>query len=298
VTNEDPLPLEFSNTYEEAPSLLCFGRGAMATSFEIFIADQEATYAEQAALEALDEIARIEEELSRFIPSSDIAQINALEVGESRILGIDAFECLKLAKQLFESTAGVFDVGAGSDASIEQLELDEDEMECTVSAEGLRIDLGGIGKGYALDRAAEMLQEWSINAALLHCGQSTAIALDPPQGETGWNVSIRDPRDHSRSLARLQLCNQALSGSGVLLHGQHILDPRTGEPAQAKEGTWSLTDSAAIADALSTALMVMQPAEIETYFAAYQSHAGLMLQSDSDTLESWGQWRLTDETSA
>lgn len=266
----------------------------MATTFEIFIAGQEAVYAEQAALEALDEIARIEEELSRFIPSSDIAQINALEPGENWILGINAFNCLRLAKQLFETTAGAFDAGAGSDASIESLKLSEDSMECTVSSEGLRIDLGGIGKGYALDRAAKMLRDWSISSAILHCGQSTALALDAPPNNTGWNVSIRDPRDHSLSLARLQLCNQALSGSGVLLHGQHILDPRNGEPAQAKEGTWSLAPSAAIADALSTALMVMRNEEIDAYFAAQQWHSGLMLPSDSDTLLKWGNWQLSD----
>jgi thiamine biosynthesis lipoprotein len=285
----------------EPPAIHCFGRDAMATTFEIFIGGQDAAYAEQAALEALDEIARIEEELSRFIPSSDIAQINALEVGETWKLGIDAYECLRLAKQMYEATAGVFDAGAGSDASIESLQLDEDAMSCTVVSKGLRIDLGGIGKGYALDRAADMLRDWSIDSALLHCGQSTALALDTPSGEPGWNISIRDPRNHTLRLARLRLCNRALSGSGVFLHGQHIIDPRTREPAQAQEGAWSLASSAAIADALSTALMVMQPDEMDTYFAAHHSHSGLVLPRNSDTFMRWGrwgQWQLSDEEDA
>ena len=297
INESETQPLQLESD-KEAPSLHCFGRDAMATTFEIFIEGQDATYAEQAALEAFDEIARIEEELSRYIPSSDIAQINALEVGEARTLGIDAFECLKLAKQMFETTGGAFDVGAGSDASIAALKLDESALGCAVMEDGLRIDLGGIGKGYALDRAAELLRSWSIDSALLHCGQSTALALDAPEGESGWSVSIRDPRDHSKSLARLQLCNQALSGSGVLLHGLHIIDPRSGEPAQEREGAWSLTPSASTADAISTALMVMREEEMEAYFCAQQSHSGLVLPRDSDKLQSWGRWQPTAETSA
>jgi predicted dehydrogenase len=123
---------------------------------------------------------------------------------------------------------------------------------------GVAIDLGGIGKGYALDRAAAILRERGVREALLHGGTSTIVALG------AWPVGLADPRDPERRLGKVDLCDRAISASSGLgkffvergrAYG-HILDPRTGSPARGTEAAWVMALSAADADALSTAAYV------------------------------------------
>lgn len=117
----------------------------------------------------------------------------------------------------------------------------------------LRLDFGGIGKGYALDKSLDILADWGIDRALLHGGTSTAIALgdgpDNPAGKSGWPVGTAGDT--------LYLHNMALSGSGKEVKGEHILDPKTGKKARGHVSVWVSHSSAALADALSTALIVM-----------------------------------------
>ena len=122
----------------------------------------------------------------------------------------------------------------------------------------LEFDLGAIGKGFALDRMAEVLREWSCPAFLLVAGGSSVLAGDAPAGTPGWSCGLGD--DHSPR--RYWLKNASLSGSGLAVKGKHILDPRTGQPARRRDRVWALTDTAAESDALSTACMVLDETEI------------------------------------
>jgi thiamine biosynthesis lipoprotein len=131
----------------------------------------------------------------------------------------------------------------------------------------LDLDLGGVGKGYALDRALEVLEEWSIANALLHSGTSTAIGIGPgpdPRGRRpGWPVGAATAWDCPRAPEEVRLRNRALSGSGTEVKGNHIIDPRTGRPAGGHLAAWASHPSAAVADALSTAFLVMTTGEVE-----------------------------------
>lgn len=143
--------------------------------------------------------------------------------------------------------------------------LDAAARTVRVERAGLIVDLGAVGKGYAVDRAVEVLREWGIAAARVHSGQSTVYCLGSPPGEAGWTVSVRDPGDHARTLGKLVLRDAAFSGSGVALHGAHIIDPRTGEPVEDRRGAWALAPSAALSDAVSTAFMVMSDEAIAAF---------------------------------
>jgi thiamine biosynthesis lipoprotein len=261
-----------------------FVHHAMACEWGIHIADQDEKYAAQAARAALAEVDRLEQELSRFVPSSDIARINALRPGKALRIGMDAFECLSLAAQIHVQTSGAFDVTIGAlvpghearDSSLithhsappvgmHLLALDRGTHTVAVQSAGLVVDLGAIGKGYAVDRAAEVLRQWNISAALIHSGQSTLFALGAPAGEDAWPVAIRDPGDHAAALGSVRLRDAAVSGSGILLHGRHIIDPRTRSPADRKLGAWAIAPSAALSDAISTAFIVLSPEEIDGY---------------------------------
>jgi thiamine biosynthesis lipoprotein len=130
-----------------------------------------------------------------------------------------------------------------------------------------------LGKGYALDKALDVLRDWGIENALLHGGTSTALATGSPLGSEspgGWPVGVGGGWPGAPS--RVLLSGRALSGSGTEVKGEHILDPRTGVPARRHLAAWASAPSAALSDALSTAFFVMTPQEIESYIAL---HSGI-----------------------
>jgi len=135
-----------------------FQHEAMATVFEVHAVHPDARYAAQAAQAAFDLADRLERELSRFIPNSDIGRINALAAGERTRVGPTTMECLVIARHMFDLTGGTFDVSIGT--GLPSLELDTDNVLVRATSSGVRLDLGGIGKGYAVDLMAELLGEW------------------------------------------------------------------------------------------------------------------------------------------
>ncbi|OHB55596.1 MAG: hypothetical protein A2173_01410 [Planctomycetes bacterium RBG_13_44_8b] len=246
----------------------------MATTFEIYIQHENARCARQAARAAFNELDRLEAELSRFVENSDISRINNLAAGQCARVGLDAFECLYKSLQMCIETDGAFDVTFGSPQAVNSAEvgsmnlikLNETDFTVELLKSPLKIDLGGIGKGYALDKMAELLREWSIDVVLLHGGYSSVLALNAPANtkEKGWPVTLSNPRNRRQTLDYLYLQNRAMSGSG-LQWGQHIIDPRQAKPVEGKVIAWSCADDATTADALSTAFMVMTLNEIEQY---------------------------------
>jgi thiamine biosynthesis lipoprotein len=255
-----------------------FSHEAMATVFEVHGVHADAGYAAQAAHAAFDLADRLERELSRFLPNSDIGRVNHLSAGERTRVSPSTMECLVIARHVFDLTGGAFDVSIGT--GLASLELDPDDVLVRATSSGVRIDLGGIGKGYAVDMMAELLEEWGLEQALVHGGFSSVLALEAPAGRDGWPLTLSDPGAPSRVLAHLSVRQTALGASG-LRKGDHIVDPRTGEPARGRRAAWvavprpevagpeARTDSgprlaaAAVADALTTAFMLLSPGEIE-----------------------------------
>jgi len=254
-----------------------FSHAAMATEFEILINHKEEKYAKQAAHAAFQELDKLELDLSRFIENSDISRINQAVVGQSVIVGPDTIACLAEAALVWKITGGVFDPGAGnmirdhksgspsvekgqSGGSLQQLQLDlTNHTACKTSAL-LNIDLGAIGKGFALDRMAAMLREWSVKDFLIHSGQSTVIVFREHEKGEKWKLSISHP-DRNEVLAVIELPAGSLSASGMK-KGIHIIDPRTGSSAPVNRYAWVFADTAARSDALSTAFMLLPLTEI------------------------------------
>jgi thiamine biosynthesis lipoprotein len=146
---------------------------------------------------------------------------------------------------------------------------------------GLELNLGAIGKGYALDRAAELLRrEWRMPSGILHGGRSSVLAIGSPPAETagtGWLVALQHPFDASRQVARLRLRDLALGTSGATVQyfeadGRrfgHILDPRSGWPAAGQVCVSVVAATAAQADALSTAFFISGPDQARAYCARH-----------------------------
>ncbi|MCA1964202.1 MAG: FAD:protein FMN transferase, partial [Prosthecobacter sp.] len=194
-----------------------FSAEAMATRFEVILCHEDATYAAQAADAVFTEIARLEDDLSRFRQTSDVWRLGLLRAGESMRVSLAVWDCLCLAKTVSEETGGAFDITIGPlmqlwrdaegnlhtpDASLlrsarasvgwQLYQLNEQELRVTVLADHMVFDLGAVGKGYALDQAAVILQEWGISSAFLNAGDSTLLALNAPPGEPGWLVTLAE----------------------------------------------------------------------------------------------------------
>ncbi len=260
----------------DAAAVRRFSHEAMATVFEVHVAHPDARYASQAAQAAFGVVDRLERELSRFIPNSDIARINDLSSGASTRVSASTLECLVIARHVFDFTGGAFDISIGTGLPL--LDLDADRSIVRATKDGVRLDLGAIGKGYAVDVMAELLEEWGITAALVHGGFSSVLALESPPGSPGWPLTFSDPGNPSRVLKRLTVRQVALGASG-LRRGEHIIDPRTGEPARGCLAAWAtvrrpeprpvegpsalVPRAAAVADAMTTALMILTAGEIE-----------------------------------
>ena len=254
---------------------LRFAHRAMNTEFEIFCVHADGEYARQAAWAAFDLLDRLENELSRFIPNSDISRINALAGGESVRVSRWTMECLELAREAYKETGGAFDISLGT--GFERLQFSPKDR--LVSGRAIRLDLGGIGKGYAVDRMAEVLDEWDILQALIHGGHSSVLALDAPPGLDGWPLTMGG--------RTVSACRRAFSASGIRTQGEHIVDPRTGRPANGRVAAWVSLDldggpsPSAVAEAYSTAFMILPAAEVDAIRARRPGLEGWFLEVEA-----------------
>src|SRR6476660_2172885 len=267
-----------------------FSHEAMATVYEIYAVHPDEQYAAQAAQAAFDLVDRLERELSRFQPNSDITRINQLAAGAHTRVTPSTLECLVIARHMFELTGGAFDVSIGT--GLASLEIDPDELVVRASTSGVQVDLGGIGKGYAVDLVAELLEDWGLERSLVHGGFSSVLALDPPADGEGWPLTLSDPRDPSRVLARLSVRQTALGASGIRKK-DHIVDPRSGDPARGRLASWvavarppAAPDGgprmapATVADALTTAFMMLSMEEIRELCARTPAVEAWILPDD------------------
>jgi FAD:protein FMN transferase len=267
---------------------------AMATQFQVRIAGEDETYAAQAAQAALALADELESRLSRFRANSEIAQIAQLAPRGTLRLSEPVFSCLALAQRMESATDGAFSVTAAASKTqpaAPQWSLREKAYAIRCDRGRLEFDLGAIGKGFALDRMAEVLREWECPAFLLVGGGSSILAGEPPPGTAGWSCGLGD----DRSTPRFWLSHASLSGSGLAVKGRHILDPRTGGPANRQGRAWALADTAAESDALSTAAMVLSEAELTKVLA--QNERWLVFLEENQKYRHFGRRPLPAITS-
>lgn len=277
---------------------------AMATRFELVLQGPDPIALRAAGEEAIREIERLEGQLSIFRPASELSQLNARAAYEAVRVEPRLFTLLHRARQLSEETGGAFDItvaplmrcwglmqregrvpspqelAAARDCTgWQHLELDPKNFTVRFAREGMMLDLGSLGKGYALEEAAELLREAGVASALLHGGTSTICAIGRPCNAAAWSVALADPQSEAghfiitaseqvrarfKPLATVDLCDESLSVSAVwgksfTANGRtfgHVIDPSVGEPVAGALMAACVLPSATETDALSTALLV------------------------------------------
>ena len=263
-----------------------FNHHAMATQFQVRIANEDETYAAQAAQAAFAVTDELESLLSRFRANSDISQIAQLIPGEKLRISEPVFACLLMAQRMEFVTRGAFSVTAAAlkhQPARPLWSLLPAEYSIRCDSGRLEFDLGAIGKGFALDRMAEVLREWDCPAFLLVAGGSSILAGNAPKATAGWSYGLGE----DNSTHRYSLANASLSGSGLAVKGAHIFDPRTGLPARRQNRVWALADTAAESDALSTAGMVLDETELTSLLE--KNPAWLIFLNEQQTWRCLGQ---------
>jgi thiamine biosynthesis lipoprotein len=301
--------------------VVTLARHAMATRFEFVLHGENPVSLRAAGEEALEEIDQLESRLSLYRPSSEVAHLNARAAFEPVHVTPALFSLLEQAKEFSEASHGAFDItiaplvrcwgfmdGKGRKPKPEELaearavvgaelvQLNAKDLSVRFARPGVMLDLGAIGKGYAIERAAELLREAGVTSALLHGGTSTVYGLGRnPEGKP-WQVSVGHPKvgqQQGKSATELHLAvvpleDESLSVSAVWgrsfeEEGQsfgHVIDPRTGQPVIGTCLAALALPSATETDALSTALLTLGT-EGRELIERLRPHARTLLAVDS-----------------
>jgi len=287
------LHIAVSSSAVRTPDQLFYeSRPAMGTSFEIYLYAANRERADELFEAAFDEIERVEQALSNYRSTSELSRVNAKAAEAAVVTDPEVFSLLQRALAFSRQSDGAFDItvgtlmkawgffrGAGRYPTEEELnrarertgwqsvKLDQQNRSVFFTRQGIELDLGGIGKGHALDCVARVLRDAGVRSALISSGSSSIYAIGTPPGKPGWPVRISDPLDRVRVLSTIRLRDQSLSTSGSYekffrLNGQtycHIIDPRSGRPIEGMLQTTVIAPEATDSDALSTAVFVLGP---------------------------------------
>jgi thiamine biosynthesis lipoprotein len=289
----------------------------MGTSFRIQVVAGDESSGNEAIEAAFAEVARVEELLSEWRETSEISEVNRSAGVRPVAVGPELYGVVERSIWASELTEGAFDITFAScghlwsfrqprlpgEAEIDgcllhvgyrQLELDPERSSIHLPRAELRIGIAGIGKGYGVDRAAEVLRDWGFSDFIVDGGGDVRLAgrnLDQP-----WIVGIAHPRRSGELLARLSLgegsivtsgdYQQYFEREGVRYH--HIIDPTTGRPARRSIAITVIAPNATDADALATGLFVMGPDRGLALVENLQSVEALMIGPNLEVRASSG----------
>jgi thiamine biosynthesis lipoprotein len=237
----------------------------MGTTFSVVLYGQDRSHLERTAGAAIAEAQRLDALLSNYKTDSELSRVNRLAADRPVSVSAELFALLASCADYSRSSDGAFDVTVGPLMKVwgfyrgegelapatevarvlplvgmQHVQLDRAARTVRFDRGGVEIDLGGIGKGYAVDRIADIVRNQSVDSAFISAGGSSIYAIGrSPDEVRGWRVAIRDPYDPRRTAAEVTLENESLSTSGTTekffrANGRvysHLMDPRTGYPA-------------------------------------------------------------------
>jgi len=265
---------------------------AMGTSFSIVAYGEDRVRLQTAVAEGLEEARRLDEMLSNYKPDSEWSQMNRQAADGPFNATKELFELLSACVGYSRASQGTFDISVGPLMKLwgfykgsghlphraevrgvmrlvgyKNILLDASHHWVRFAKRGVELDPGGIGKGYAVDRIAQILKEEGVKHALISGGGSSIYAIGAPPDEQGWKVDIKNPRHPSESVASVFLKDESMSTSGSYekffrAEGRfysHIMDPRTGFPAQGMLSTSVITPKTIDSEAWAKPYYILGP---------------------------------------
>jgi len=294
-------------------------RQAMATEFVFTIyarpGDSDTSEILRIAEEAFAVVEDLEARISNWRPDSQTSYVNNHAAEMPVRVSVDLFDLIKICKEFHRNTQGVFDITVGpllrlwgfyrgegklpSNKEIEEtlgvvgldsVHLNPEERTVTFAKPGVLLDFGGIGKGLALDRAAEVLRQYGVTRAILHAGTSTVVVIGTPPGQSGWTVRIRNPYNENEHIDEVVLVSASLSTSGAYekffeiecKKYCHIFDPRTGRPVEGMLSASAIAPSGVESDALSTSFFVLGEEGTRSYCRAHPGVGAILVPIAED----------------
>jgi len=265
-------------------------RVSMACTYTIVVYGSELEQLKQIVNEALDEVDRIDRLMSHYKKESQLSRVNREAATVPVEVDSELFDFLEECLRYSRQSDGAFDITVGplmkawgffrgegrmpkkselsaalSNVGYRKVILDKSEKTVRFEKAGVELDLGGIAKGYAVDRVLTLLKERGIKIALVNAGGSTIYGLGSPPDSSGWEIKIQDPIDQRKVAESIILNNRALSVSGSYekffelngLRYSHIMDPRTGMPVQGILSVLVITGTGTAGDALDNVFYVL-----------------------------------------
>lgn len=322
-TSGDAEAIELSGTASQktvgsprtTPWLDSIEQSAMACEFEVLLNHGQYPRGIEVARDALRIVHRLEDQLSVYRPTSDFSTINRFGHQRPVAASYDVCRMLSVALDVSLATGRAFDITAGTLSEVwgfsrrQGRKPADDEIATAVQnvgadlvsvdlaartvqfqRPGVKVNPGGIGKGYALDRVSNALVENGVTDFLAHGGRSSVAARGDRQDASaggGWWIAVAHPLRWEEKLGRVRLRNQALGTSGAgkqFFHYQgvrysHVIDPRTGWPAQGVLSATAICRSGTLADALATAFMVMGTAATRAFCASRPQIGAILVTS-------------------
>jgi thiamine biosynthesis lipoprotein len=261
----------------------------MGTVVEITIVGEDEEATKKATLQAFQEIKRIETLMSPWIDSSDVTWMNQSAGKEGAKVSPETLKVIKKAKEISELSEGGFDITVGPltqlwrmarergiPPSAEELKqkLDlvnfknvmiDQEGKVFLKKKGMGIDLGGIAKGYAVDRAFKLLRSLGYKNLIVNAGGD--LRVGGKKNDQPWSIGIQNPRLSEKIMARVSISDSAIATSGdyekfFIYQGKryhHIFNPKDGLPSDGCQSVTILCNEGMMADALATAVFVLGP---------------------------------------
>ena len=299
-------------------TILCSAQGAtfvhqkryvMGTVFEIVIYDEDLPMADAAARAALDEVVRLDRVMSNYKPDSELSRLNRMAHLHPVRVSRELYDVIEQSLYYSRISEGQFDISVGPVVDLWKAALAGGSLPTTAEqaaamrcvgykkiellppdrlefhSDCMRLDLGAIGKGYAVDRVAELLKARGIHRAYIDAGGSTIYAVGAPPGANAWNVQLRDPS--GKLVPQIKLINNSVSTSEQsvpsVLQGEapgHIVLPQTGKPLQSRYAVSVAAPTATASDALSTTLLLLGPAKGSALAKTLQDVSAIWIDSD------------------
>jgi FAD:protein FMN transferase len=281
----------------------------MGTVFEIVAYGESAAQASSAVDQALQEVVRLDDVMSDYKPESALSRLNHSSHSRPESVPPDLYRVIGQALQYSRLSGGKFDVTVGPLVNLWKAAIrggpppspaEEEKVRACVGYQKVelippdrvqfhspctQIDLGAIGKGYALDRAVAVLRAHGISRALLDAGGSTLVAMGPPPGQAGWLVHLRDPSNQVDPVVMLSDSSVSTSEQtppSLLSPGPagHIIDPDSGAPERTPFTVSVVARTGTASDALSTTLLLVGPEEGKELVKGVDEVAAIWVNAD------------------